>query len=88
MSDQAWQSVENHDQSIRNMTKGVVMENLPNFFFRKTPTLVRSKISSTNMRLHFEFWSMLEMIALNGTFDWSAKRTNKSRCLAVILFEA
>ena len=54
------------------------------FFLERLPTLVRSKISSTNMRLHFEFWSMLEMIALKGTFDWSAKRTNESKCLAVI----
>ena len=70
------------------MTKGVVMENPPFFFLERLPTLVRSKISSTSMRFHFEFWSMLEVIALIGTFDWSAKRTNESRRLEIILFEA
>ena len=70
------------------MTKVVVMENPPFFFLERLSTLVRSKISGISMGLHFEFWSMLEVIALIGTFDWSAKRTNESRCLEVILFEA
>ena len=70
------------------MTKVVVMENPPFFFLERLPTLVRSKISDINMGLHFEFWSMLEVIALIGTFDWSAKRANESGCLEVILFEA
>ena len=86
--EESWQSVENHDQSIRNMTKGVVMENPSFFFLERLPTLVRSKIFGISMGFHFEFWSMLEVIALIGTFDWSAKRTNESRCLEVILFEA
>ena len=88
MSEEAWQRVENHDQSIGNMTKGVVMENPPFFFLERLPTLVKSKIFDTSMGLHFEFWSMLEVIALIGTFDWSAKQTYESRCLEVILFEA
>ena len=88
MSEELWQSVENHDQSIGNMTKVVVMENPPFFFLERLSTLVRSKISDISMGLHFEFWSMLEVIALIGTFDWSAKWTNESRCLEVIPFEA
>ena len=63
------------------MTKVVDMENPPFFFLERLPTLVKSKIFDTSMGLHFEFWSMLEVIALIGTFDWSAKRTNESRCL-------
>ena len=86
MSAELWQSIGNHDQSIRNMTKGVVMENPPFLFLERLPTLVRSKIFGISMGLHFEFWSMLEVIALIGTFDWSAKRTNESRCLEVIVF--
>ena len=72
VSEESWQSVENHDQSIGNMTKGVVMENPPFFFLERLPTLVRNKIFGTSMGLHFEYWSMLEVIALIGTFDWSA----------------
>ena len=88
VSEESWQSVQNHDQSIGNMTKGVVMENPPFFFLERLLTLVRSKIFGISMRLHFEYWSMLEVIALIGTFDWSAKRTNESKCLEAILFEA
>ena len=70
------------------MTKGEVMENPPFFFLERLPTLVRSKIFGISMGLHFEYWSMLEVIALIGTFDWGAKQTNESRCLEAILFEA
>ena len=43
MSDQAWQSEENHDQSIRNMTKGVVMENLPISFLERLQPLSEAR---------------------------------------------
>ena len=54
MLEEAWQSVENHDQSIKNMTKGRHEESSL-FFLERLPTLVRSKIFGMSMGLHFEY---------------------------------